>query len=329
MEFIFNEIQGKIIHDHHQKPHFEYSTKMQYQPNNDEDGGGDKRVYVPGPLIIGAGPSGLATAACLKKKGIPSLILERSNCIASLWKLKTYDRLHLHLPKQYCELPFLHFPSNLPTYPTKQHFISYMEDYAASFGLEPAFGETVVEAEFEKGSGFWRVKTEEEKEYFSRWLIVATGENADELVPEIEGMDEFLGPVVHTSCYKSGECFEGNKVLVVGCGNSGMEVCLDLCNHRARPSLVVRDSVHVLPQEMLGTSTFGLSMCLLKWFPMKIVDKFLLLVSRIILGDTARLGLNRPKIGPLELKMVSGKTPVLDFGTLAKIRAGDIQVELI
>ena len=84
--------------------------------------------------------------------------------------------------------------------------------------------------------------------------------------------------------------------------------------------------VHVLPQEMLGRSTFGLSMWLLKWFPVRLVDQFLLLVSGIMLGDTARFGLHRPKLGPLQLKSLSGKTPVLDVGTLANIRAGNIKV---
>ncbi|KAF5936171.1 hypothetical protein HYC85_027300 [Camellia sinensis] len=84
--------------------------------------------------------------------------------------------------------------------------------------------------------------------------------------------------------------------------------------------------VHVLPQEMLGKSTFGLSMWLLKWLPMNLVDRFLLVASRIFLGDTARLGLDRPCLGPLELKNLSGKTPVLDIGTLAKIKSGDIKV---
>lgn len=84
--------------------------------------------------------------------------------------------------------------------------------------------------------------------------------------------------------------------------------------------------VHVLPQEMLGRSTFGLSMWLLKWFPMRLVDQILLLVSRFTLGDTSQFGLNRPKLGPIQLKNVTGKTPVLDVGTLAKIRSGDIKV---
>lgn len=90
--------------------------------------------------------------------------------------------------------------------------------------------------------------------------------------------------------------------------------------------LGVRLQVHILPQEILGISTFRLSMWLLKWFPMRLVDSFLLLVSRFMLGDTARFGINRPHRGPLELKSVSGKTPVLDIGTLAKIRSGHIKV---
>lgn len=87
--------------------------------------------------------------------------------------------------------------------------------------------------------------------------------------------------------------------------------------------------VHVLPREMLGRSTFGLSMWLLKWLPMSLVDRLLLIVSRLILGDTARYGLGRPSMGPLELKNLSGKTPVLDVGTLAKIKKGDIKVHTL
>ena len=84
--------------------------------------------------------------------------------------------------------------------------------------------------------------------------------------------------------------------------------------------------VHVLPREMLGKSTFGLSIWLLKWLPVRLVDGFLLMVSRLILGDTAKFGLDRPIIGPLRLKNLSGKTPVLDVGTLAKIKTGHIKV---
>ncbi|KAM0024817.1 putative indole-3-pyruvate monooxygenase [Helianthus debilis subsp. tardiflorus] len=101
------------------------------------------------------------------------------------------------------------------------------------------------------------------------WLVVATGENADKVVPTFEGLDEFGGHVMHACDYHSGEQYEGKKVLVMGCGNSGMEVCLDLCHHNAFPSVVVRSSVHVLPREIAGKSMFELATTLMKWLPIK------------------------------------------------------------
>ncbi|KAL1562216.1 Indole-3-pyruvate monooxygenase YUCCA2 [Salvia divinorum] len=281
-------------------------------------------VWIPSPIIVGAGPSGLAAAACLKLRGIPSLILERETCIASLWQLKTYDRLKLHIPKRYCELPFMPFPPDFPTYPSRRQFVEYLESYAAAFGIRPAFGQAVASAA--RIGGHWRVRTAAGAEYACPWLVVATGENAEEVVPEIEGMAVFGGDVAHTSGYRSGEGYDGKRVLVVGCGNSGMEVALDLCNYNAKPSLVVRDKVHILPKEILGASTFGLSMWLVRLLPVCLVDRVLLAGSWLTIGNTDRLGIQRPKIGPIELKTKFGKTPVLDVGTLHKIKNGYIKV---
>lgn len=203
-----------------------------------------KCVRVQGPIIVGAGPSGLAVSASLSKYVIPSVILEKSDCIASLWQQKTYDRLKLHLPKQFCELPLMGFPEDFPKYPTKHQFVSYMESYASHFKIKPKFNQTVQSAEYDSASGFWRVRTQD-SEYISRWLIVATGENAEPVIPEISGIERFHGPVVHTSVYKSGSDFRNQRVLVVGCGNSGMEVSLDLCRYNAVPHMVVRNTVSV------------------------------------------------------------------------------------
>jgi indole-3-pyruvate monooxygenase len=76
----------------------------------------------------------------------------------------------------------------------------------------------------------------------------------------------------------------------------------------------------------VGYSTFELSTWLLRWLPIQVVDRVLLLLSRLVLGDTGRLGIPRPIIGPMELKKVFGKTPVLDVGTIDKIKSGDIKV---
>ncbi|KAL0865573.1 hypothetical protein Bca101_044691 [Brassica carinata] len=291
-------------------------------------------IWVNGPVIVGAGPSGLAVAAGLKREGVPFIILERANCIASLWQNRTYDRLKLHLPKQFCQLPNFPFPEDYPEYPTKFQFIQYLEEYATHFDINPKYNETVQSAKYDETFGLWRVKTISksgqlgscEFEYICRWLVVATGENAEKVVPDFEGLEDFGGDVLHAGDYKSGGRYQGKKVLVVGCGNSGMEVSLDLYNHGANPSMVVRSSVHVLPREILGKSTFELGVTMMKWMPVWLADKTLLLLARIVLGNTDKYGLKRPKIGPLELKNKEGKTPVLDIGALPKIRSGKIKI---
>ncbi|KAF7837382.1 putative indole-3-pyruvate monooxygenase YUCCA3 [Senna tora] len=296
-------------------------------------------TWVNGPVIVGAGPSGLAVASGLKDQGIPFVILERANCIASLWQNRTYDRLKLHLPKQFCQLPNFPFPDHFPEYPSKLQFITYLESYANHFAITPHFNETVQSAKYDDTFGIWRVKTvrklktaqfseycTSEVEYICRWLVVATGENAERVVPEFEGLEDFGGSVVHSCDYRSGEGYNGQRVLVVGCGNSGMEVSLDLSNHNAFPSMVVRSSVHVLPREVFGKSTFELAVMLMKRLPLWMVDKILLILAGLILGNIERYGLKRPEIGPLELKNSAGKTPVLDIGALKKIRSGEIKV---
>ncbi|KAK4406029.1 putative indole-3-pyruvate monooxygenase YUCCA3 [Sesamum angolense] len=287
-------------------------------------------ILVNGPVIVGAGPSGLAVAAGLKQQGVPFVILERASCIASLWQNRTYDRLNLHLPKQFCELPYIPFPENFPEYPSKHQFINYLESYAKHFDIDPRFNELVQSAKYDETCGLWRVKTvgnnNSTTEYICRWLVVASGENAEKVVPEFEGLREFNGNVMHACDYKSGEDFREKRVLVVGCGNSGMEVSLDLCHHHAAPSMVVRSSVHVLPREILGQSTFELAVSMMKWMPLWVVDKILLGAARLILGNLAKYGLKRPSMGPLQLKNTAGKTPVLDIGTLSKIRSGDIKI---
>ncbi|KAK9281532.1 hypothetical protein L1049_004435 [Liquidambar formosana] len=290
-------------------------------------------VWVNGPVIVGAGPSGLAVGACLKKQGVPFVVLEKAECIASLWQRRTYDRLKLHLPKQFCQLPNLPFPAEFPEYPTKKQFIQYLESYANHFEINPQFNECVQSAKYDETCGLWRVKTvstsgstRSEVEYICRWLVVATGENAECVVPDINGLSSFSGKVMHVCEYKSGETFQGKKVLVVGCGNSGMEVSLDLCNHNAMPSMVVRSSVHVLPREIYGKSTFELGVLLMKWLPLWLVDKLLLIFAWLILGNVEKYGLKRPSMGPLELKNCKGKTPVLDIGALQKIKSGEIKV---
>ncbi|XP_058223695.1 probable indole-3-pyruvate monooxygenase YUCCA11 [Rhododendron vialii] len=277
-------------------------------------------------IIIGAGPAGIATSACLNLLSLPNIVLERESCTASLWKNKSYDRLKLHLAKQHCQLPHMPFPSRFPTFVSKSLFINYLDTYVFRFGVSPLLGRSVESASREDGENCWRVVARNagsgETEVFEgRFLVVATGENSEGFVPEVVGLEDFGGEVVHSSEYGNGKRYEGKDVLVVGCGNSGMEIAYDLVNCGARAAISVRSPVHVLSKEMVQ-----LGMCMLKLLPCNVVDKMVESLAKLKYGDFSHYGLQTPSKGPFYLKMTTGRSPVIDVGTMRKIRTGQIQV---
>ena len=199
-------------------------------------------------IVIGAGPAGLAVGACLKRAGIPTLILEQSNKVGAAWH-RHYDRLHLHTDKAHSGLPFVPFPKAYPRYPSRLQVIEYLETYARHFQLEPRFGQQVVVARH--ANGVWEVQTQDAR-YQALNLVIATGYNREPYLPSWPGQTSFQGALLHSSQYRTGEPFKHQKVLVVGFGNSGGEIAMDLWEHGAQPSLAVRSPVNVIPRELFG-----------------------------------------------------------------------------
>ncbi|RYR01603.1 hypothetical protein Ahy_B06g080483 isoform A [Arachis hypogaea] len=276
-------------------------------------------------IIVGAGTSGLAAAACLTQKSVPFTLLEREDCFASLWQKYTYDRLHLHLGKKVCELPFLPFPDSYPRYVPKKLFIEYLDSYVKHFNINPLYHRSVELAEFDEVDRKWKVKAKnrssgEVEEYSGRFLVVATGETAEPRVPRVEGLESFKGRVMHSTGYKNGKEFKDEHVLVVGAGNSGMEIALDLSNFGAKPSIIVRSPVHILSRNMMYYSGM-----LLKYLSLSTVEKLLVIVSKIVYGDLSKYGLPWPSEGPFTMKIKYGKFPIIDLGTIKKIKHGEIQ----
>lgn len=278
-------------------------------------------------IVVGAGPAGLATAACLTQNSIPYLLLEREDCFAPLWKKKTYKRLHLHLPKHTCELPLMKFPSTYPNYVPRSDFLQYLDSYVDHFHINPLYLRRVVGASFDQDSKRWHIRAKNmvegggEEEYLGRYLVVANGESSDPLCPHIEGLSGFQGKVIHSTQYKSGKECQGKNVLVVGAGNSGWEISLDLAEHGVRTSIVVRSPVHVLAREMVSLGVF-----LVQYLPLNVVDTLIVMLSKFAFSGFSRYGLRRPREGPFYSKITFGKFPIIDVGTYKKIKSGDIKV---
>ena len=209
-------------------------------------------------LVIGAGPAGLAVAACLKKRGASCIILDRAGEVGSSWR-HHYDRLHLHSDRDRSALPYLPFPAGTPRYPSREQVIGYLELYARHFDLAPRFNEEVRTV---RPCGPGWITTTTAGVYHSRRVVVATGYNAVPYLPQWRGQERFRGRILHSSEYRNGESFRGQSVLVVGFGNSGGEIAIDLHEHGARVAMAVRGPVNIVPREILGVPVLAISIAL-------------------------------------------------------------------
>jgi indole-3-pyruvate monooxygenase len=274
-----------------------------------------------GVLIIGAGPAGLAIGACLARAGIPTTIIEKGPAVAPAWRAH-YDRLHLHTVKQHSAMPYLPFPETAPKYPPRVQVIDYLEQYAQNFGLAPRFGEEARRVWME--NGMWVCETNSAR-HVAAQVVVATGYNRTPHVPGWPGQELFRGTVQHSVHYRNGAAYGGQRVLVVGIGNTGAEIALDLAEHGAHVAVAVRSPVNIVPRDFRGRST-QVTAIRTTWLPLRLRDRVGRFISRIAFGDLTQHGLRRPKYGPAVQVHHFNSIPVIDVGTVAAIKAGRIRV---
>jgi indole-3-pyruvate monooxygenase len=271
--------------------------------------------------IVGAGPSGLAVAACLKQQGVTALVLDGAAHVGSVWR-KHYDRLHLHTHKGGSALPGLPFPSEYPRYPSRQQFVDYLERYAQRFALRPAFEEAVTR--IVRDGPQWVLITSK-RDLVSSHVVIATGYTRVPLEPRWPGLDEFRGDVLHSSRYQNGSPWKGKRVLVVGLGNSGGEIAIDLHEHGAQPTIAVRSAVNVIPRELLGLPILMVG-AVFRPFPPKVADLMAAPLLALSLGNVKRLGLRKRPYGAMEQIKRDGRVPLIDVGTLALMREGHVKI---
>ncbi len=273
-------------------------------------------------LVVGAGPAGLATSACLGKLGLAHVVVERAADVGSAWR-RHYDRLHLHTTKKYSALPMSPWPRDAPRYPSREQMVDYLERYAAEHGVRPRMGIEVRRIEHGAGERF-SVRTSAGL-LSPRCVVIATGDNAVPNWPSLRGIDAFAGSVVHASGYRNAAPYLGKRTLVVGSGNSGAEIALDLAEHGVDVSMVVRGPVHVVPRDLLGRPTQHTAVLLAR-LPARWRDAIVKPMLRAAVGDLARFGIVRPTLGPNQMIETLGRIPMLDIGTVARIKDGSIRV---
>lgn len=283
-------------------------------------------------LILGAGPGGLAMAGQLVHRQLPFTLLEASDNVGVAWR-NHYDRLHLHTVKEHSALPFLPFPADYPTYVSRGQLVTYLEQYARHFGIEPQFNQSVTQIrrtqdertqDGDTQPGRWTVQTKTDT-FVADSVVVATGYNRVPNEPQLPGLSTFRGEVIHSRTYRNGEPLRGKRVLVVGMGNTGAELALDLYEHGAEATISVRGPISIVRRDVMGKPTQPTAIFLNK-FPNWFYDLVAGLSQQLTVGDLSAYGLGKPKYPPSRLIREFGRIPVIDLGTLDQIKAGNIAV---
>ena len=272
-------------------------------------------------LVIGAGPAGLATSACLRREGLEHVLLEREGTIAAAWH-RHYDRLHLHTTTTYSGLPMTAWPNGTPRYPSRAQVVQYFQAYAAEHNVAPRLGVTVRAV---KRSGDRFIVDTSAGVMTPRIVVMATGYNGVPKLPSFHGLDSFRGTAIHAGVYKNAGPYRGKRTLVVGCGNSGAEIALDLAEQAVDVAMVVRGPVHVVPRDMFGRPTQHTNVMLSR-LPLALRDAIATRIVGLVVGDLSRWGIVRPEMGPNRMIEESGRIPLLDLGTIAMVKKGKIRV---
>jgi putative flavoprotein involved in K+ transport len=274
----------------------------------------------PDVVIIGAGPAGLATAGALRRAGIRAVVLERAPELGASWR-NHYDRLHLHTVRWLSGLPGLPIPAQEGRWVSRDGVVRYLERYAAHHLIEIRTGAPV--SSIERAGHRWLVSSPDgDRE--PRHVVVATGYNHTPNIPDWAGRDSFRGDLIHAGSYRNGEAYAGRDVLVVGAGNTGAEIAVDLAEHGAgRVRLAFRTPPHILRRELGGVPA-QLTGVLMRRLPARLADALIEPVRRRVIPDLSDHGLPDPGPG-VYARAKRGEVPILDVGLIDAVRAGRVE----
>ncbi|MFF2526811.1 flavin-containing monooxygenase [Streptomyces liangshanensis] len=284
----------------------------------DTDPSNDLPVYV-----IGGGPGGLAVAAALRERGVRTVVLEKSEALGASWR-RHYHRLRLHTTRRKSGLPGLRIPRSYGRWVARADVVHYLETYAEHHGLEVVTGVEVTRVERAPGGVGWLLHATGGRQLTGRGVVVATGYNHTPKLPDWPGREAYEGELVHAGEYRDAQPYAGKDVLVVGVGNTGAEIAVDLVEGgAARVRLAVRTVPHIVRRSTLGWPAQS-SGILIRRLPAPLVNPLAALQARVALPDLTSKGLPRPDTGLLS-RAREGAIPVQDVGLVAAVRTGRVE----
>lgn len=279
--------------------------------------------------LVGAGPSGLAGARNLQKLGIAFQGFEAHGDVGGLWNIENprstvYASAHLISSKRMTEFSEFPMAASVADYPSHRELLDYFRAFAQRFGLHGhyRFHTRVLKAEpvSDTPGTRWRLTTQtgdaapEVAEY--KGLVVANGTLAEPNMPTFPG--QFAGKLWHTSAYKEATQFTGQRVLIVGAGNSGCDIAVDAVHHAKSIDISVRRGYYFVPKYVFGkpADSIGGKVTLPPWLKQRIDSTIL----QWFTGDPVRFGFPKPDYRMYE------SHPVVNSLILYHIGHGDVGV---
>jgi thioredoxin reductase len=202
----------------------------------------------PAVLVVGGGQAGLGAAARLTHLGVDTLIVDKHARIGDNWRSR-YHSLTLHNETQVNHLPYMPFPPTWPTYIPKDMLANWFEAYVEALELNYWTGTTLTKGHYDDTAGCWNVTLERDggtRTMRPRHIVMATGVSAIPIMPDLPGLSEFAGTVMHSGGYSDGKAWKGKRALIIGTGNSAHDVAQDLHASGAKVTMVQRASTHIV-----------------------------------------------------------------------------------
>ncbi|HEX9106979.1 MAG TPA: NAD(P)/FAD-dependent oxidoreductase [Longimicrobiales bacterium] len=271
-------------------------------------------------IIVGGGAAGLSAAGAMARRGIDSVVLEQDAELGGSWA-RRYDRLHLHTMRGFSGLAHYAIPRRYPRYLSRDDVVAYLNEYARRLDLRIAAGTTVVRVRPNEGG--WVVETAGGEPWRCAVVVVATGQYRVPVLPAWPGREAYRGRLLHSASYANALTFRGERVLVVGAGNSGAEIATDLAeNGAACVALSVRTPPTIVPRDPLGMPSQRTSI-LLSALPPRIADWVGAANVRLTIGDLARSGMPTRRFTAFSTRRI----PLIDVGFVDALRQGRVKVK--
>ncbi len=278
--------------------------------------------------VLGAGSSGIVAAKTLEEHGIPFDCFEKGSGIGGNWRYRNdngqsaaYASLHINTSKTRMAYSDYPMPEDFPDYPHHSQILRYFEDYVDHFGIRPHIRFNTAVESVRPEDGGWRVTTTGADRGSRRYaaVLVCNGHHWDPKMPDFEGT--FYGRTLHAHEYETPKGMEDKNVLIIGIGNSGVDIACESSRVSKRTFLSTRRSAHVVPKYVWGMPIDHLTSPAGSRLPMALQSFFLTTVLRLARGPQTSFGLPEPDHGLLQAH------PTISADLLNLIGHGRIRVK--